>query len=254
MQTRYKYLTDNRWNIIKQFLNWQRKRKLNLRLVFDAILYVTRSGIQWRNLSKKDYPDWQAIYYYFDKWKKDGTLEKINLALNRLEREQKGRKPTPSLALVDSQSIKLMPMIYEHRGTDGHKKVNGRKRHILVDTQGRIYSTFVHAANLHDSPQGVNLLENLFLYNDRLEAILGDKTYRGTFAQAVRDAGLKFSTPQRLAGTRGFVVEAKRWVVERSFAWLNFYRRLVVDYEHTPQSASAFIILANISMVISKIA
>ena len=234
-------------------MNWQRKRELDLRDVFNAILFVTRTGIQWRNLSETNYPDWQAVYYYFDKWKKAGTIEKINLSLNELERLQNERKAMPSLGLVDSQSIKLAPMIGENRGLDGNKKVNGRKRHILTDVRGRIYQVHLHAANFHDSPQGVNLLKPSADYFTNLETIMGDKTYRGTFARAVENLGLKFEVPQRPEGTKGFVVEAKRWVVERTFAWLNFFRRVVIDYERTIQSSSMFLLLANISMNLSSI-
>ncbi len=127
MQRRYTPLTNNQWKVIKQFLNWKRKRKLSLRRVFDAILYLTRTGCQWRNLSQTRFPAWNAVYYYFRPWSLNGTLAEINLALNQLERGILGRNPLPSLALVDSQSIKLAPMIYEHRGVDGNKKVNGRK-------------------------------------------------------------------------------------------------------------------------------
>ena len=153
MQPKYKRLTDDQWEVIKQFVNWQRKRKLSLREVFDAILYVTRTGLQWRNLEQTNFPKWQSVYYYFDKWKKDGTIEQLNHYLCQKERLQNEREALPSLGLVDSQSIKLMPTIFEYRGIDGHKKVNGRKRHILVDVRGRIYACHVHGANLHDSPQ-----------------------------------------------------------------------------------------------------
>ena len=253
MQTKYVRLTDAQWEVIKEFLNWQRKRKLDLRNVFDAILYITRTGIQWRNLPEEMFPDWQAVYYYFDKWKKEKTIEKINMALNAMERRQKERKPTPSLGFVDSQSIKLTPMIYEQRGIDGNKKVNGRKRHILVDVLGRIYQAHVHAANLHDSPQGVKLLDFSKEDLNRLEKIMGDNTYKGSFARAVEKMELKFGTPNRPENTKGFVVEAKRWVVERTFAWLNFFRRTVVDYEHTPQSSASFLLLANISICLWRI-
>lgn len=253
MQTKYVQLTDNQWEVIKHYLNWQRKRKLSLRNVFDAVLYITRTGIQWRNLPEGIFPDWQAVYYYFDKWKKNGAIDRMNLALNRMEREQKGRKPTPSLGLADSQSIKLAPMVFEHRGLDANKKVNGRKRHIMVDVMGRIYSTHIHAANLHDSPQGVSLLRDIESITDKIELIMGDKSYRGTFAQAVARAGIKFETPHRADHTKGFVVEAKRWVVERTFAWLNFFRRTVIDYEHTPESSAMFLILANLSMTLWRI-
>ena len=179
MCIQYTRLSDTQWKIIKPFLNWQRKRALDLRAVFDAILYVTRTGIQWRNLEFTTFPKWTAVYYYFDKWKKSGVLEQINLALNRLERLKKERKERPSLGLADSQSIKLSPMMPE-RGLDGNKKVNGRKRHILVDVLGRIYKVHVHAANYHDSPQGVNLIENLSQELEDIETIMADKTYRGS--------------------------------------------------------------------------
>lgn len=252
MQAKFDRLTDSQWEFIKEFLNWQRKRQLDLRDVFDAILYITRTGVQWRNLPQIEYPDWQAVYYYFDKWKKDKTIELINLKLIELERAQKGRKLSPSLLLVDSQSVKLAPMIKESRGIDGHKKVNGRKRHILVDVRGRIYGTHVHAANLHDSPEGVNLLAFDPDYYLRLEKIMADKTYRGTFAQAVEELDIKFEVPDRPKDAKGFAVEAKRWVVERSFAWLNFFRRVVIDYEKTTESACLFLVLANISMSIRR--
>lgn len=253
MQPQYERLTDDQWEVIKPFLNWQRKRKLDLRQIMDAILFITRTGIQWRNLKETRFPDWQAVYYYFDQWKKKGVFEKINAALNQLERLQNGRESTPSLGLADSQSIKLAPMIFEHRGTDGNRKVNGRKRQIMVDVLGRLYQCHVHAANLHDSPEGVHLLENTQNFFERLRKIMADKTYRGTFAEAVEQAGLAFETPNRPDNTKGFVVEAKRWVVERTFAWFNFFRRVVIDYEHTPESSKAFLFLANISICLWRI-
>ena len=253
MQPQYQRLTDDQWEVIKHFLNWQRKRKLDLREIMDAILYITRTGLQWRNLSETRFPDWQAIYYYFDKWKKNAVFEKINTALNQIERLQNDREPLPSLGLADSQSIKLAPMIYEDRGIDGNKKVNGRKRQILVDVLGRIYQCHIHAANLHDSPEGVHLLKDSTDFLDRLHKIMADKTYRGTFAQAVELAGVVFEVPHRPDHTKGFVVEAKRWVVERTFAWLNFFRRVVVDYEHTIESARSFLFLANISICLWRI-
>lgn len=252
MQAQFRCLTDDQWEVIKHFLNWQRKRTINLRDVFNAVLWLTRVGGQWRNL-ETSFPPWTAVYYYFYRWSKDGTLEKINIALNILERIQLEKEPTPSLGLVDSQSVKLAPMIYEYRGTDGNKRVNGRKRQLIVDVLGRMWKTIVHPANVHDSPGGVPLLVNLKETMPRLEKIMTDKSYRGTFCEAVEKLNVTFEVPHREDGQKGFVVEAKRWVVERTFAWLNFFRRVVIDYEHTPRSAQSFLILANISMVIWKI-
>lgn len=252
MQPQFERLTDDQWGGIKEFLNWQRKRKHDLREVFNAILWITRTGSQWRNLDS-GFPPWKSVYYYFETWGKKGLLKQMCQALNMLERIQCKREPSPSLLASDSHSVKLSPMIFEHRGIDGNKKVNGRKRQLLVGVVGRIWSAVVHAANHHDSLGGVGLLDELPDSMPRLKKILGDKAYRGTFADAVEQMDLIFEVPQRTEGVKGFVVEAKRWVVERTFAWLNFFRRVVVDYEHTPQSSVSFLLLANISMVIWRI-
>ena len=252
MQPQFERLTDDQWEGIKVFLNWQRKRKYDLREIFNAILWITRTGSQWRNL-ESSFPPWKSVYYYFEIWGKKGLLKQMCHTLNMLERIQLEREPEPSLLITDSQSVKLSPMIFEHRGTDGNKKVNGRKRHLLVDVLGRIWSAAVHAAHHHDSPGGVALLDGLPEQLTGLEKIMGDQSYRGTFAKAVEQMGWVFEVPNREPGSKGFVVEAKRWVVERTFAWLNFFRRVVVDYEHTPQSSVSFLHLANISMVIWRI-
>ena len=252
MQPQFVRLTDDQWEGIKVFLNWQRKRKHDLREILNAILWITRTGCQWRNLDTS-FPPWESVFYYFDKWGKDGTWELMSQSLNMVERIELEREPTPSLGLVDSQSVKLSPMIFESRGVDGNKNINGRKRQILVDVLGRLWKVKVHAAHQHDSPGGVDLLDDVLEQLPRLKKIMGDKSYRGTFAQAVEKIGLAFEVPFRDEGVKGFVVEAKRWVVERTFAWLNFFRRVVVDYEHTPQSAQSFLLLANISMVIWRI-
>ncbi len=252
MQPRFERLTDDQWQIIKQFFNWQRKRKHDLREILDAIFWITRTGSQWRNLST-EFPAWESVHYYFVKWGRDGTWELICQSLNTVERIQEDREATPSLGLVDSQSVKLSPRIGVERGLDGNKKINGRKRQILVDVKGRIWKAEVHAANKHDSPEGVGLLACVSEEMPRLKKIMADQSYRGTFALAVEKLEVSFEVPQREDGARGFVVEAKRWVVERTFAWLNFFRRVVMDYERDPKNAQSFLFIANISMVISKI-
>ena len=252
MQPDFERLTDDQWEVIKHFLNWQRKRKHDLREVFNALLWITRTGCQWRYL-ESSFPPWKSVYYYFECWTKEGIIEQICQTLNTLERLEKGKEPSPSLLIIDSQSVKLSPMIFEDRGIDGNKKVNGRKRQLLVDTIGRIWLAHVHSAQQHDGIGGLPILEKLRGIMSHLEKIMGDKSYRGTFAEAVEQMGVIFENPQRKDGTKGFVVEAKRWVVERTFAWLNFFRRVVVDVEHTIQSSVSFLLLANISMVIWRI-
>jgi len=252
MTSKFARLTDDQWEVIKEFLPVQRKRRHNLRIIFNAILWITRTGAQWRNLDTS-FPPWRAVYYYFDRWTKEGRIAQINLHLNRLERSKLKRSPSPSLGLVDSQSVKLSPMIFEYRRTDGNKNINGRKRQILTDVLGRIWQAWVHPANEQDSPAGIQLLNNCKEQMKLLEKIIGDKAYRGSFAKAVEQQGLLFEVPQRAENVKGFVIETKRWVVERTFAWLNFFRRVVVDYEHTPRNSVSFIYMANISMVLAKI-
>lgn len=253
MQKQFERITDSQWQVISSFLNTQRKRKHCLRSVCDGLLWITRTGSQWRNLPRC-YPPWRIVYYYFQKFEREGVWNEMNTTLNIIERLQQGKEGTPSILIADSQSIKLTPMIYENRGIDGNKKVNGRKRQLLVDTNGRIWGASVHAANIHDGIGALDMLDGL---NEsvkyRLEKILADQGYRGKYAKMVASLGFKFETPIAIKNTRGFVVAAKRWVVERTFAWLNFFRRIIVDYEHTKQSAVSFIKLANISMVLSKI-
>lgn len=252
MQPQFERLTDDQWEGIKVFLNWQRPRKHDLREIFNALLWITRTGTQWRNLDSS-FPHWKIVYYYFESWSKKGIVKQMCQTLNMTERIQLEREASPSLLIVDSQSVKLSPMIFENRGIDGNKKVNGRKRQILVDVLGRIWKTEVHAANQYDGIGGLPLLVDLKENMPRLQKIMADNTYRGIFAQSVEQTGLIFETPLREEGTKGFNVEAKRWVVERTFAWLNFFRRVVVDYEHTTRSAASFLLLANISMVIWSI-
>lgn len=127
MQEKYKRLTDSQWQVMAEFLPVKRKRQLNLRDIVDAILWLDRTGTQWRNLPES-FPNWKAVNYYFNKWRWDSTLIKMNIGLNMLRRIKEGRDPDPSLVCLDSQSVKAAPMINQERGYDGNKKINGRKR------------------------------------------------------------------------------------------------------------------------------
>lgn len=232
MVTQFDELTDTQWQIIAKYLPVQRKRELDIRHVVNAIFYVLRTGCQWRNLPK-NFPHWQAVYYYFDCWKKDCRLEKLSQALNKVDRKQQGREETPSLVCVDSQSVKLAPSVFEERGLDTHKKVNGRKRQIMpgrraVDSGGRIWRVFVHAANESDSIAGCHLLWNIAELGDRLGKVLTDCSYRGRFEKVVTKLKLSFEVASKPPLARGFVPVKIRWVVERTFSWLNRSRDRVL--------------------------
>jgi transposase len=253
MVKQFNDVTDSQWQVVQQFLPVQRKRQHDLRIIVNAILSVVRVGGQWRNLDSR-FPKWTAVYYYFHKWSLDGTIEKMNAGLNEIERQKHDKEPTPSLVCVDSQSVKLAPMIFEDRGTDGGKKVNGRKRQVMVDTLGLIWGVIIHAANLSDTEMGCHLFKGAKERLVRLKKILVDAGYQTTFVDtALRDLGVAVEISSRPPTARGFVPIAKRWVSERTFSWTNFYRRLKSDWEHTSKSAETMVLLMNCSIIINRI-
>lgn len=245
-------LTDSQWEIIKDILDDQRKRKYSLRDILNGILYLTKSGCQWRMLPR-NYPPYRSVFYYFRKWIKDETWKKINKGLNELYRHKNDRSDSPSVGIIDSQSIKNSEWGVPDKGFDGRKRIQGRKRHIITDTLGCILAVIVHNANQHDSKGAVQLLKELFdqKYN-RLIKIIGDKAYRGEIHKiaAVLYGWIieVFELPQ----IKKFVVIPQRWKVERNFAWLNWDRRLSKDYECETDSAAAFVYISNIRRLIRK--
>jgi transposase len=248
----YNRLTDPQWLAISVFLNIKRKRRIDLRDAMDAILYILRTGCQWRNLPDC-YPKWQAVFWYFSKWKKDNTFCEINTALNQLDRKNEGRNENPAIFSVDSQSVKLSPMIWEDRGLDAHKKINGRKRQLLVDSGGRLWYAIVHAANMHDGGAALGFMADIICQNERLVKIYGDQAYSGVFADEIKKLGIEFEKAAKPESTKGFVPVAKRWVVERTIAWSNFFRRIVKDYEYTLTSSVGWMYLANIQLMLQRI-
>ena len=252
MTKQFTELTDSQWEAISPFFDLKRKRKLCLRSVLNGILYILRTGCQWRNLPLC-FPHWRAVNHYFEKWKKDSTFEAINQKLNADDRTREGREPCPSLLCVDSQSVRLQPPVFEDRGTDAHKRVNGRKRHLAVDTGGRLWAARVGPANAHDGTEGCALLAERAWWMHRLERILGDGPYLGQFAEQVQGLGAVFEHASRPESAEGFVPVAHRWVVERSISWTNFFRRLVKDYEYTVESSVAWLVLANVTIMLQRI-
>ena len=193
-------------------------------------------------------------YYYFDQWKRAGLFEQMNASLNQLDRQQQGREAFPSALCIDSQSVKLLPMGCEYRGMDAHKRVNGRKRTFVVDTQGRLWLADVDASNRADGSLAAPLVSSiLWRCGERLEKIFGDQSYNGVFAAELANWSIDFEKASRPESARGFVPVAKRWVVERSIAWTNYFRRLVKDYEYTLSSSVSWLYLANIQIMLQRI-
>jgi len=254
MQTQYKRLTDSQWENIKEYLPIQRKRKYDLRQITDGILWILRIGSQWRNLPES-FPAWQSVYYYFRKWKNDGTLQKLNEGLNRKERKRLGKEPTPSMLSIDSQSIKAGPFIGWDRGIDGNKRINGRKRHIITDTLGLVWGVVVHAANLHDGTTAHQVVEPLAGYLHRLKKILADAAYEKVFRDWVYEnmLGVELELSSKPPSTKGFVPVKWRWVTEQTFGRFNYFRRLDKDHEKTAHSSEAWVLWHNCQTIIYRL-
>ena len=252
------YPTDlqyNEWLLIAQFLpsyKRGRPRKWELWLIINAILYVNRTGCQWRMLPN-NFPPWQTVYGYYWRWIRGGLWQRINEALVRQVRQQLGREPQPSAAILDSQSVKTSEG-GEARGIDVHKQTPGRKRHIVVDTLGLLLVVVVHSASLQDHAGGKLVLQYLFerikhsVHNRwcRLKLIWADGGYEDLVSFVRKQFGWQLEIVRRTKGIKGFAVLPHRWVVERTFGWLGRYRRLARDYEHTVSSSEAMTYLASI--------
>ncbi len=252
------YPTDlkySEWELIAEFFPAGprgRPRQWAMWQIVNAILYLTRTGCQWRMLPK-DLPPWQTVYGYFRRWTRTGLWARINAALVKRVRTKPGRDPQPSAAVIDSQSVKTSEG-GEARGVDVHKQTPGRKRHIVVDMLGLLLMVVVHSASLPDGSGGKLTLQRLFDQIKhsvhtrwcRLKKIWADGAYADIVTFVRQQFGWTLDIVRRPEGTQGFVVLPRRWLVERTFGWLGRYRRLARDYEHTVPSSEAMTYLASI--------
>lgn len=255
MQTKFTELTDSQWQCIEKILEKEqgkRKRRHDLRRIMNAIFWITRTGVQWRNLDSK-YPCWSIVYYYFNKWKRMNILKKLLSNFVKAERVRNGRQAEASRVAIDSQSVKKVSFIHLDTGIDGGKKVNGRKRHLVVDSLGLPIGISVTSAQVHDGQGGFELLWQVDESSDRLQIICADLAYRGEFSEVVENIyKWKIEITQKPESAQGFVPQKGRWQVERSISWLSFFRRLAKDYERTTASAVAFIQLAFCSIILAR--
>jgi len=250
-------LTNRQWQVIRQLLPEQSRlgrKPIDRRLIINAILYVVKTGCQWRMLPK-DFPNWSTVYGIFWRWRNDGIWEKIHDALRKKVRRAAGKKSTPTVAIIDSQSIRTAEG-GQARGYDASKKITGRKRHLAVDTLGMILVVVVHAANFQDQDGACRVMKKLNNKFRRLKVIFGDVAYgRSGLPEWVNNSfGWILQTVLRPVGIKGFVVLPKRWIVERTFAWLMRYRRQSRDYEKTTASSEALTYIAMIALMSKRLA
>lgn len=249
-------LTDSQWNHIKDFFPAPkatgRPREVEFRLIVNAILFLLVSGCQWRMLPIS-YGKWQTVYYYFAKWKKDGTWFRLHETLRVEERIRQGKKKHPTAGAADSQSVKTTA-VPSARGFDVGKKINGRKRHILVDTLGLMITVVVTTACVQDRDGLKKLLKIFGVHRKKLKKIWVDGGYRGEIIEWVKSRfRYALEVVLRSDDRKGFVLLPKRWIVERTFAWINNHRRLSKDYERYPKTSETMIQIAMIRLMLRRL-
>jgi putative transposase len=255
-------LSDGQWELLVDLFpeaETGRPREVNIRDVVDAIFYVNRTGVQWRYLPH-DFPRWDVVYSYFRKWGQDGTWDLVQRMLREGVRQSAGREATPSLACTDSQSVKGTECGGDH-GIDGHKKINGVKRHILVDTMGLILAVFVTAASVTDAQAAREVFRRATAEGlPRLEKVLGDHVYgnEGLPEWTAENTTFRLEITvkeqtEKKPGKNKFKVIKWRWVVERTFAWLGRYRRNSRDYEKLPQTSENMLKISGIQLMLRRL-
>jgi transposase len=257
-------LSDARWALIEPTLTaWRKARlerrptgqpaKVELRDVFDALLYINRTRIPWKYLPH-DFPGHGTVYFYYAAWRDEGILAQLNYDLTGLARVKDGRKPEPTASVIDTQSVKTSTNVpLTSQGTDAAKKIVGRKRGILTDTIGLVLAVTVTAASLSENALGIRLLDQAKEKYPTISKSWVDTGFKNAVIEHGARLGIDVEVVNGNPDKRGFHVVKRRWVVERSIGWIMMHRRLARDYETLTASSEAMIHIASIDNLAKRI-
>lgn len=244
-------VSDSQWQIISKYLDVERNRKYELREIVNAILYLVKTGCQWRMLPG-DFPNWPIVYYYFSVWKQDGTLEQIHESLIEKIRKQHNKNEEPGVGIIDAQSVKNTLVSSQDKGFDAGKKIKGIKRHIIVDTLGLILAVVIQSASVQDRDGAISVIDALTENWKKIIKIFADSGYRGELIATVkRRFKIELEIIKRNELHR-FKVLPKRWIVERTFSWIDTNRRNSKNYERLNQTSVAMVHLSAIRIMLNR--
>ena len=244
-------VSDSQWQIISKYLDVERNRKYELREIVNAILYLVKTGCQWRMLPG-DFPQWTIVYYYFSVWKQNGILEEIHECLVEKIRKERNKKEEPSVGIIDAQSVKSTLVSSQDKGFDAGKKIKGIKRHIIVDTLGLILAVVIQGASVQDRDGAISVINKLTENWKKIIKIFADSGYRGELIAKVQT---RFKIELEIIKRNElhtFKVLPKRWIVERTFAWIDTNRRNSKNYERLNNTSVAMVHLSAIRIMLNR--
>lgn len=244
-------VSDSQWQIISNFLDVERNRKYDLREIVNAILYVVKTGCHWRMLPG-DFAPWKSVYYYFSVWKKNEIFEMLHESLVEKLRVKQGKKEEPTVGIIDAQSVKNTLVSSQDKGFDAGKKIKGIKRHIIVDTLGLILAVVIQSASVQDRDGAADVISKLLESWKKIIKIFADGGYRGQLVGLIKT---KFKIKLEIIKRDElhiFKILPKRWIVERTFAWIDTNRRNSKNYERLNNTSVAMVHLSAIRIMLNR--